>query len=133
VTEATERAELGVEDLPSDRLVVDIGKQTIADYIEVIQAAATIVVNGPAGMYEQVPSALGTEQLWAATANAPGYSVIGGGDSVAAAGRFGVREQMGYVCTSGGGMVRFLSGQKLPVVEALRRAAKRWAEREAGD
>ncbi|MCL7451668.1 MAG: phosphoglycerate kinase [Anaerolineae bacterium] len=58
-------------------------------------------------------------------ANAPGYSVIGGGDSVAAAKRFGVRERMGYVCTSGGGMVRFLSGQSLPVVEASRRAAER--------
>ncbi len=100
---------------------------------EVIQGAATIFVNGPAGMYEQAPSALGTEQLWTAIAARPGYSVIGGGDSVAAAGRFGVRERMGYVCTSGGGMVRFLSGQKLPVVEALRRAAKRWEEQAVRD
>jgi hypothetical protein len=65
------------------------------------------------------------QRLWTAIADAPGYSVIGGGDSVAAAGRFGVREGMSYVCTSGGGMVRFLSGQALPVVEALRRAAAR--------
>ena len=71
-------------------------------------------------------SVLGTERLWTAIADAPGDSVIGGGDSVAAAGRFGVRERMGYVCTSGGGMVRFLSGQALPVVEALRRAARRY-------
>jgi phosphoglycerate kinase len=131
------RAELSLEDLPSDRLLVDIGKHTMQRYIEEIQKAATLFVNGPAGVYEQPASALGTERLWTAIADAPGYSVIGGGDSVAAAGRFGVRDRMGYVCTSGGGMVRFLSGQKLPVVQALekaalRRAAKRWAHRDSG-
>jgi phosphoglycerate kinase len=133
VTAGPERLEIGLDDLPTDRLLVDIGEQTIADYIRVIQGAATIFVNGPAGVYEEAPSALGTEQLWTAVAGAQGYSVIGGGDSVAAAGRFGVRQKMGYVCTSGGGMVRFLSGQKLPVVEVLRRAAKRWEEQVVGD
>ena len=119
------RVELSIEELPSDHLLVDIGQRTIARYIEVIQGAATIFVNGPAGMYEQPVSALGTEALWNAIADAPGYSVIGGGDSVAAGARFKVLERMGYVCTSGGGMVRYLSGQELPVVTALRRAAQR--------
>ncbi len=120
------RKEIGLDDLPVDHLLVDIGGQTISCYIEVLCQAATIFVNGPAGVYEQPVSALGTERLWTAIADAPGYSVIGGGDSVAVAARFGVRERMGYVCTSGGGMVRFLSGQALPVVEALRRAARRY-------
>jgi phosphoglycerate kinase len=125
------RIEIGLDGLPSDRLLVDIGAGTMARYIEIIQGAATIFVNGPAGVYERPASAVGTRQLWTAVADAPGYSVIGGGDSVAAAGRFGVRERMGYVCTSGGGMVRYLSGQELPVVEALRRAAKRWLAQQA--
>jgi phosphoglycerate kinase len=120
-----DRREIGLDALPSNQLLVDIGTQTIARYTEIIQEAATIFINGPAGVYEEPASATGTEVLWKAVASAPGYSVIGGGDSVAAAGRFGVRDQMSYVCTSGGGMVRFLSGQPLPVVEALRRAAKR--------
>jgi len=120
------RREISLDDLPVDRLLVDIGEQTIARYIEVIRQAATIFVNGPAGVYEQPVSALGTERLWTAIADAPGYSVIGGGDSVAAAARFNVRDRMSYVCTSGGGMVRFLSGQTLPVIEALRRAARRY-------
>nr|MBC7243724.1 phosphoglycerate kinase [Chloroflexota bacterium] len=120
------RREIAVEDLPSDHLIVDIGQQTIARYISLIQKAATIFVNGPAGIYENRTSALGTERLWKAIADAPGYSVIGGGDSVAAGAKFGVLERMGYVCTSGGGMVRFLSGQELPVVEVLRRAAQRY-------
>jgi phosphoglycerate kinase len=114
-------------------LLVDIGQETIAGYIEVIQEAATIFVNGPAGVYEQAASSLGTDRLWTAIADAPGHSVIGGGDSVAAAGRFGVRERIGYVCTSGGAMVRFLSGQELPVVEALRRAGQRWEQRKIGN
>jgi phosphoglycerate kinase len=121
------RKEVLLEDLPADHLLVDIGEQTITRYIEVIGKAMTIFVNGPAGIYEQPVSALGTERLWTAIADAPGYSVIGGGDSVAAAARFNVRDRMGYVCTSGGGMVRFLSGQTLPVVEALRRVRQRCA------
>jgi len=119
------RKEIGLDDLPMDHLLVDIGEQTISRYLEIIDQAATIVINGPAGVYEQPVSAMGTERLWTAIANARGYSIIGGGDSVAAAFRFGVQDRMGYICTSGGGMVRFLSGQTLPVVEALRRAAHR--------
>jgi phosphoglycerate kinase len=119
------RKEIGLDDLPVDQLLVDIGEQTISRYVGVVQQAATVFVNGPAGIYERQVSQAGTEALWTAIADAPGYSVVGGGDSVAAAGRFGVRERMSYVCTSGGGMVRFLSGQALPVVEALRRAARR--------
>ncbi|MGC8786812.1 MAG: phosphoglycerate kinase, partial [Anaerolineae bacterium] len=126
------RKEITLEDLPTDHLIVDIGHQTIARYISVIQQAATIFVNGPAGIYENPLSAVGTEKLWKAIADAPGYSVIGGGDSVAAGAKFGVLERMGYVCTSGGGMVRFLSGQDLPVVEALRRAAQRYQNQKVG-
>lgn len=119
------RNELNLADLPTNHLLTDIGAQTIKRYIEVIQTAETIFVNGPAGVYEKPASALGTERLWNAIADAPGYSVIGGGDSVAAGAKFRVLDRMGYVCTSGGGMVRFLSGQELPVVTALRRAAER--------
>jgi phosphoglycerate kinase len=120
------RKEISLDDLPADRVLVDIGGRTVARYVDVINSAKTIFVNGPAGVYEHAASALGTERLWTAIAKAPGYSVIGGGDSVAAAARFGVRDRLNYVCTSGGAMVRFLSGQSLPVIEALRRAAKRY-------
>lgn len=119
------RREIGLDELPSDHLLIDVGEKTIAQYIDVVNTAATIFVNGPAGMYEKPVSALGTEQLWTAIAAATGYSVIGGGDSVAAAAKFKVKDRMGYVCTSGGGMVRFLSGLELPVITALRRAAQR--------
>lgn len=119
------RRQLPLSELPTERLIVDVGEKTVTRYISEINAAATIFVNGPAGIYENPIAAWGTERLWNAIADAPGYSVIGGGDSVAAGAKFKVLERMGYVCTSGGGMVRFLSGQELPVITALRRAAAR--------
>jgi phosphoglycerate kinase len=124
-SEYGERVEIGLDDLPVAPLLVDIGKSTVKRYNELVENAATIFINGPVGMYEKETSAFGTECLWRMAANAPGYTVIGGGDSVAAAKHFGVAEQMGYVCTAGGCMVRYLSGQQLPVVDALRRAAQR--------
>ncbi len=125
------RKQFGLDELPVQQLIVDVGEATVARYVQVINAAATIFVNGPAGMYEDPVGAWGTQQLWNAIADAPGYSVIGGGDSVAAGAKFKVLERMGYVCTSGGGMVRFLSGQELPVISALRRAAERYQEEHA--
>ena len=122
------RVEIDVKDLPVDELIVDIGHKTVEKYTAIIEQARTIFVNGPAGIYEQEVSRYGTESLWNAIADAPGYSVIGGGDSVAACKRFGVKDRMGYVCTSGGGLIRFLSGKELPVVTALREAAKRWKD-----
>ncbi len=119
------RKEIGLAELPSEHLLVDIGTETIQAYEEIIASAATVFVNGPAGIYEKPESAEGTRRLWNTVADASAYSVIGGGDSVAAGAKFGVLQRMGYVCTSGGGMVRFLSGQELPVVSALRRAAER--------
>lgn len=119
------RKEISAGDLPADKLLVDIGEETISRYVEEIQKAATIFVNGPAGVYEKSVTATGTERIWKAIAEAPGYSVIGGGDSVAAAGRFGVRDKMGYVCTAGGAMVRYIAGRPMPVIEALRAAAQR--------
>ena len=122
------RFEVDVDDLPVDELIVDIGHKTVAQYLEIINKARTIFVNGPAGIYEQPVGAYGTQTLWQGVATAPGYSVIGGGDSVAAAKKFAVKDKLGYVCTSGGGLVRFLSGKELPVVTALRRAAQRWGK-----
>jgi phosphoglycerate kinase len=119
------RKEISIQDLPTEHMIVDVGSKTIERYIAVIHKAATIFINGPAGIYEKPASSLGTQKLWTAISEAPGYSVIGGGDSVAAAKRFNVKEKFSFVCTSGGGMVRFLSGLPLPVIDALRRAAKR--------
>jgi phosphoglycerate kinase len=119
------REEWARDSLPAPSLLVDIGPQTVYHYSQRIAAAGTVFVNGPAGVYEKRDSEFGTRGLWQALAESPSFTVIGGGDSIAAARLFGVLDGFSYVCTAGGGLVRFLAGEPLVVVEALREAAAR--------
>lgn len=119
------RAEAPVDQLPRDRLLPDVGHQTIELFKKYIAGAGSIFVNGPAGMYEHEPWSDGTREIWQAIADAPGYTVIGGGDTISAAARFTDMSKYGYVCTGGGAMVRFLAGKRLPLIEAMERAFER--------
>ena len=119
------RKECSLADLPNDAaLFMDIGTESIALFEKEIAQAGTIFVNGPVGAYENALFEKGTKSLWNAIADAPGFSVVGGGDSVTAASRFveNPAERFGYICTAGGAMVRFLSGVELPLITALRKA-----------
>lgn len=124
IIRGSERQQLSRDDLPAPDMIVDVGQQTVAAYSERIAAAGTVFVNGPAGAYEQDAATLGTRALWAALAASPAFTVIGGGDSIAAARKFGLLEGFSYVCTAGGGLVRFLAGESMPVVEALAGSAQ---------
>jgi phosphoglycerate kinase len=108
-----------------EKLFFDIGKKTIQQYCEVISHSGTVFVNGPAGVYEDIRWEQGTRKIWEAISKAPGYTVIGGGDSVNAAAKFTGLDNFSYVCTAGGAMVRFLSGKKLPLVMAMEKAYDR--------
>jgi phosphoglycerate kinase len=114
-----ERVEYPVGDLPIDEPIVDIGHATVERYVAKVREAATVFVNGPAGVYERKPSEYGTRTLWEAVAAAPGHTVIGGGDTVASAGRFIDLDDIGFVSTAGGAMVRYLSGVPMPLLEAM--------------
>lgn len=114
------RIEIPVAALPADTLVLDVGEETIAAYEGEIAAAGTVFVNGPAGAYEQDGADVGTRRLWAAVAAAPGMTAIGGGDTVASATRFVDLDDIGFVSTAGGALIRFISGQPLPLLEAFR-------------
>ena len=116
------RQEIKVDDLPSEIMIMDIGSRTIEHYSQLIGEARTLFVNGPAGVYENPLFEAGTRSIWEAIAASPGYSVIGGGDTVTAATRFVDLEKIDYVCTAGGAMVRYLSGKTLPLIEAMERA-----------
>lgn len=117
-----QRLEISIEELPQNELYLDIGSKTIEIFKEEISTAGTIFVNGPAGVYENKLFENGTKEIWTSIAAAPGYSVIGGGDTVSAAGRFIDIRDINYVCTAGGAMVRFLSGVKIPLIEAMKKA-----------
>ena len=120
-----ERREITVAELPTDHLLIDVGSETVAAYEAVIADAATLFVNGPAGVYESAAGEYGTRSLWEAVAASSGYSVIGGGDTVASARRFVDPGDIGFISTGGGALIRFLSGQPLPLIEAMEKAAER--------
>ena len=120
VEENGKRREVGLNELPlDDKMFSDIGEKSILAFEDEIKKAGTIFVNGPAGVYENDIFAEGTSRVWKAVAAADGYSVIGGGDTVSAAARFVDLKDIDYVCTAGGAMVRFLSGKRLPLIEAM--------------
>ena len=89
-----------------------------------LREARTIFLNGPAGVYEREQFDVGTAGIWRAVGDADAFSLIGGGDTIAASKRFGVADKVSYVCTAGGGMVLFLAGKALPVLEALAGAVR---------
>lgn len=120
-----ERREIAVADLPTDHLLIDVGSETVSAYETVIANAATLFVNGPAGVYESAAGEYGTRSLWEAVAASDGYSVIGGGDTVASARRFVDDDDIGFISTAGGALIRFISGQPLPLLDAMERAATR--------
>jgi phosphoglycerate kinase len=127
VVEEGERREVTVTDLPTDDMILDLGHATVAAYAERIATAGTTFANGPAGVFEKPESEYGTKSLWEAMADSAAYAALGGGDSIAAMNKYGLAALFSYVCTAGGGMVRFMSGEELPVVRALKESAVRFA------
>lgn len=117
------RRECRIGAVPTEICAVDIGSETARQYESIILAAKTVFVNGPMGIFEQPETELGTKTVFEALGNTAGYTVVGGGDSVTAAAKYQVTDKLGYVCTGGGALIRFLTGEELPVVKALRHAA----------
>ena len=113
---------VGVREIPSAQMGLDIGPLTVDRFTAVLQGARTIVWNGPMGVFEKPPFAHGTVALARAVAAARAFSVIGGGDTVAAVNMAGVADRIGYTSTAGGAFLEFLEGRALPGVEALTEA-----------
>ncbi|MDR2630126.1 MAG: phosphoglycerate kinase [Spirochaetaceae bacterium] len=114
------REEYPLGRIPKSALVLDIGTKTAARYEERIRSAGTVFVNGPMGVFEEEATERGTRMVWDALGDTPAYTVIGGGDSIAAARKYGKTGAIDYICTGGGALIRFLTGEELPVVKALR-------------
>jgi phosphoglycerate kinase len=114
---------VGVREIPDDLMGLDIGPLTVAQFGGALQGARTVVWNGPMGVFEKPPFAAGTLGVARAVAGCGGFSVIGGGDTIAAVGQAGVTDRIGYISTAGGAFLEFLEGRTLPGVAALDEAA----------
>ena len=110
---------VSIREIPAQQMGLDIGPLTVDRFAAALKTAKTIVWNGPMGVFEKPPFAAGTVALGRAVAEASAFSVIGGGDTVAAVSQAGVAERIGYISTAGGAFLEFLEGKSLPAVAIL--------------
>jgi phosphoglycerate kinase len=108
-----------VDEVEDDDMIFDIGPQTAARFAEILQTAATIVWNGPVGVFEFDQFAEGTRVVAQAIAASPAFSIAGGGDTLAAVDKYGISQQISYISTGGGAFLEFLEGKQLPAVAML--------------
>ncbi|GGG67677.1 phosphoglycerate kinase [Paenibacillus radicis (ex Gao et al. 2016)] len=110
---------VSIDSIPADWEGIDIGPKTREIYADVIKNSKLVVWNGPMGVFEIEPFSHGTQAVANACAETEGYTVIGGGDSAAAAEKFGLADRMNFISTGGGASLEFMEGKVLPGVVAL--------------
>ena len=110
---------VGIREIPSDLMGLDIGPATVTQFATALKGAGTVTWNGPMGVFEREPFAAGTLSVARAVSECGAFAVIGGGDTVAAVQQAGVASRMGYISTAGGAFLEYLEGRVLPGVAAL--------------
>jgi phosphoglycerate kinase len=115
----TERRDIDGVDVPDGWMGLDVGAGTATAYAGVIKDAGTVFWNGPMGAFELEPFAAGTRAVAEAVADAPGTTVVGGGDSAAALAKFGLDDRVDHLSTGGGASLELIEGKALPGVEVL--------------
>ncbi|WP_432697265.1 phosphoglycerate kinase [Marinobacterium sp. YM272] len=129
VVVATEFAETAtatikaVDDVAEDDMILDIGPQSAANLAALLKDAGTIIWNGPVGVFEFDQFGEGTKTLSLAIADSAGFSIAGGGDTLAAVDKYGIAEQVSYISTGGGAFLEFVEGKVLPAVAMLEQRA----------
>jgi len=109
-----------IDNFPKDRMALDIGEKTVDIYRKVLLAAKTVFWNGPMGVFELEPFAQGTLSIAVAITKSEAYSVVGGGDSVAAINHIGLADKINHVSTGGGASLEYIEGKELPALTALK-------------
>jgi phosphoglycerate kinase len=123
VREDNKRTEYPVSAIPREAPVLDVGMEAIGTLCSVLSSAGTVVFNGPAGVFEEPDFATGTYELLK-TASQVEFSVVGGGHTAAVIEKLGLDKKFTHISTGGGACIEFLTGKKLPAVEALEQSKK---------
>jgi phosphoglycerate kinase len=113
-----------VEDVAENDMILDIGPKTAQQFSDMLKAAKTILWNGPVGVFEVDAYGEGTRILSNAIAGSDAFSIAGGGDTLAAIDKYGIKEKISYISTGGGAFLEFVEGKELPAVSILRERAK---------
>ena len=112
-----------INDVQAGEMILDIGPATSARYASVLKSAGTIVWNGPVGVFEISQFGAGTEAIANAVATSPAFSIVGGGDTLAALEKYGVTDRISYISTGGGAFLEYLEGRALPAITVLEQRA----------
>ncbi len=123
-SESTPASTKRVSEVAADDMIFDVGPDTAASYADMLRKAGTIVWNGPVGVFEFDQFAAGTKALGEAIADSDGFSIAGGGDTLAAIDKYGLASRISYISTGGGAFLEFLEGKKLPAVAMLEERTK---------
>lgn len=120
---ATPASTRAVSDVQDEDMIFDVGPETTDRLCEIVKNAGTIVWNGPVGVFEFEQFSAGTQALGEAIAASDAFSIAGGGDTLAAVGKYGLSDRISYISTGGGAFLEFLEGKTLPAVALLERRA----------
>ncbi|MFA4877988.1 MAG: phosphoglycerate kinase [Methanoregula sp.] len=123
VRENNHRVEYPVTKIPEEAPVLDIGMEAIHDFVQVLRKSGTVVFNGPAGLFEEPDFATGTYEMLKAASRVE-FSVVGGGHTAAVIEKMGLEHDFTHISTGGGACIEFLTGKKLPAVDALEQSKK---------
>ncbi len=122
------RAEISINDLPTEYSIMDIGLGTIEKYKEILSGAKAVILNGPMGVYEMDDFAIGTIEIFTAIADLDSFKVAGGGHTISAISKLELNKKFTHVSVGGGALINFLSGEPMPVIDALKSSKKKFME-----
>jgi phosphoglycerate kinase len=119
------RQEISLDELPVEAHLFDIGERTIDQFNDILSTAKTVFLSGPCGVFENKLFQRGTREIFTAVARSNAFSIAGGGHTIAAIDHLKLNDKISHISTGGGALEKFMMGDKLPVVEALKQAKQR--------
>lgn len=126
------RKNLDVKEMAVQGQVLDIGPKTVEKYERFIKGAGTVFMSGPPGAFEWDEFSYGTEHLLRAMATSLATTIVSGGHLSSALRKYEIHEQIDHISTAGGALVQYLAGKRLPLIDALERAAEKWGAKGPG-